>query len=306
MWLMGYKEVFTFILSASVVVGCGGSRVEASKTNETPTLTPVPNPNNLIVESPTPENNFYLGTPGAIETQIVSTAEAADLENSKAVSSLVSIALFSDNGLSEASGNLAYLFGYPVILTSGHIYGHLDAQGFTAQRLSVKRLNISNPISLSFSKYKEAHIYDGSGTYRDIGIFVITDPDETEYLTDAISIDQMLTLDDLRFDQMMLGESVNGICYPSPSYPNPYPFEGSIYGSWNSQVVVDDALTAHRCSGGGLFDSNGKYFASVSGGYDFNQFKEVDQSRWNDTFVFPLSSIGEAGLEQLVAQAVSK
>lgn len=308
---MGYKEVVTFLLSTSIAVGCSSSAVEAGKIETTPSLTPTPNQNALVIDSL--EDNSYLGTPGAIETQMVSTAVAADLEKStqvesispKAISSLVSISLWTDSGLVEASGNLAYLFGYPVILTSGHIHDYVDAKSAIVQGLSVKRLNISNPISLLLSGQNEAHVYNIGG-YPDIGVFVITNPDEIEYLTNAIGIDQMLKIDDLRFDQVELGESVNGVCYPSSTYPDPYPFSGTVYEIWGSQIIVDNALTLFRCSGGGVFDSNGKYFASVSGGYHFDQFVEIDQSRWDDTFVSPLSSIGEAGLEQLIAQAVSK
>lgn len=306
---MGYKELVTFALSTSIVVGCSGSRVEAGKTDEIANLvsTPTPSQNNLGIE-----NNLYLGTPGAIETQMVSTATAANLEKSpenelvsqKAVSSSVSVAVFSDVGLVEASGNLAYLFGYPVILTSGHVHDYVENKGATVQRLSIKRLNISNPISLSFLGYKEAHIFDDTGT--DIGVFVITDPSEIKNLTEEISIDQMLHIEDLRFDPIAIGEPVTGMCYPSITYPYPYLFGGSVHGVWNSQFIIDNALTSPRCSGGGLFDSNNKYFALVSGGYDFKQFKDVGQDRWDDTFVTPLSSIGESGLELLINQAVSK
>lgn len=298
----------TFILSTSILVGCGSSHVEEAKIETTPTLTP--NPNSLILE----EDNLYLGTPGAIRTQMVSTAAAADLDNlptgellsSKAVNSLVSISIVTDQGLIEVSGNLAYLFGHPVILTSGHAYGHVNNKNATVYKISVKRLNISNPVALSFSKPREAHIHNADGDRKDIGVIVITDQDEIKNLTDAVSIDQMLTIDDLGFGLAEPGEIVSGICYPSTTYPDPYPFSGTVGGTWFSQIIVEGALTGPRCSGGGLFDSKGRYIASVSGGYDFSQFKDVSQDRWNDTFVFPLSSIGKDGLESLINQAVSK
>ena len=320
---MGFKEVATFILSTSILVGCGVSHGEVIQNEATPTLTPNPNLNEAtptltptLSQNTIPvaiaEDNLHLGTPGAIRTQMVSTAEAADLEkpdneflSSRAVDSLVSIALVTDQGPVVASGNLAYLFGYPVILTSGHVYGRVD-EGANVYEISVKRLNIPNPVALSFSKHKEAHIYNPDGDQKDIGVIVITDPDEIQYLIDTFGVEQMLTINDLRFDTIEVGEAVTGICYPSATYPNPYPFSGNVYQMWESQVIIDGALTGRRCSGGGLFDSSGRYFASVSGGYSFGQFGGVSQDHWDDTYVFPLSSIGKDGLELLINQAVNE
>ncbi len=292
------KDVLLFTLTTSLFIAC--NRSEPGPSGGVLAATP-----NIY---PISEANEHLLTPGAIENQIIATAQNANLEAliqagniaRKAVDTLVKV----NNGGAFGSGHLALLFGYPAILTSGHIF----TDGPENAMLGISTPGLPKDVVLSFGhSYKSAYIKDES-SLKDFGIIVFTDPEAISYLFSYFSEENFLKLEDLNFDKIEINSAVSGVCYTSPSENTPYPFYNSTYvGNEKSLWQIDNALTYQICSGGGIFDSNGRYTANLSKGYAYSQFSQIQPNYYDDSFFSSLYSIdGYKGLESLFNTAINQ
>lgn len=257
--------------------------------------------------------NKHLMRPGAVETQIATTANGADWEvlvkegkvSEKAVKSAVQI----DFGMNLGSGNLAIINGHIVILTAGHA---LDSSA--GNTLILNRVGLPNGFGrLDLGRQKNyAYIYNNheGGDLQDFGMIVITDPDNIKAIQSVTTPDQFLTIKDLNFRKLKKGSGINGLCYPEASSPKPYPLVGGKtigVSVTSSQYVVDGLLVYPKCSGGGLFDKN-LYSGVVSMGFPpiTPNNMRIPSSMVNDAYVSTLYSIGgQKGFESLFQLALN-
>jgi hypothetical protein len=302
--------------STEVVPTATGTPTPSETPTLTPTITLTPYPREVIDQQMT--KIAPLTTPGAVDVAVVATSEAFTTEGWKnavehgfpmiAINSSFEVGfLTGDFGGIGGSGNLTHVDGYWVVLTAGHLLQG-DERTNALKGNQILGLELSRKISLPSPSYillspSEFGLASAGNSGIDIGVIVTPDKNiDQSYSAFA------LTRQQLYFGEHPLDSVYAGLCFPgiTAGYPTLIsdagltPYMNPLYSK--STFIIDRSLISRGCSGGGIFvkkDGEFLYAGAIKGSSPTNSLVA------DTTLVTNLGSLGEEGLNKLIASAIA-
>lgn len=317
---MGPKELITWGIATSLVLNAcntkatptidlgGGGDLNTPTPESTPTPVPEFIPSPTATFTPTPiqdifayqnQENAWFGTPGAINTAIAHTQENIDwnvlMANNfpeKAIYS--SVKIMWDDGF-QASANILHDKGWWYIFTAGHSFEN------NSKILTLFRNGMPNEGTAFFYHFGFAYMNNPDG--RDFGVIALPDQVIDSKGFDNLFSAQVLTWEDLSFEEPQINEALNGVCFPGTMAPTVVE-NGNIIAMTGVNPDVDNVLISGGCSGGGFFNSQKKYIGPVVSAVTQDLLTSNPPFYYDDAWVTSLHSIGgEDALKELIKQA---
>lgn len=319
-----YATVMTGILTISCGLSQTVPTVEATTTpridpSSTPTPTPYSTPDMWGIEA---TQNAWMGTLGAIETSVVSSAEDFNEDNliangftPKAISSYAHLKI-AESGWGDDHGDGSVMYyhhpdgrEYVVIFSIPHIVDDFSAENNNPLIL-IRSEGLSSPgeIYLRPNQFGRSEIdisdMDNLDVVNKLGVLIVPRWvfDKAQKENPMFDENRALQLSDLDFSKPKENDSVEIICSPGNSNHQPIAVtNGKIFQQFgNPRVVIDSAYTGHGCSGAGIW-VNKRWGGPLSGGFEFDNstIGYADKT----TFI-PLSDLGEEGLFKKIESAI--